>query len=284
MSYRHILVAMDPAQDPKVLLQRVRQIPHPVTPALTLISVLPDLSAEEEWEVKRDWLDRIEAVRTALAMSVHEVRVESGDIGEQLRLAVDEMQADLLILGRHHHAINWMPSLVDRIVPLTQCDVLLLNPRFGPWSNPPRMQVAVSLDAAGFALIQRAQQIAAAWHSVPEVLHCVSPLANARLALDLESGEEPWLADAVAQAEHQLAGWIARLPSPVPRWQVLVGEPSRQLLHAQQQANSDLLLLGDRSMHYHLLQQHALPGLQHHVHADLLILHHHPHENAPAVE
>ena len=271
MSYRHVLLALDPQHDPGLLLPRVQQLLHTSAHTLTLISVLPPLTPAAEWAAKRDWLDQIEGICSSVQVAVHEVRVESGEVAEQLRLAVEELQADVLVLG-HHPRMGGLPPLLGRLLPLTGCDVLVLDPQHDPWRQPPRMQVAVSLDVAGFALLQRALQVAHQWHAVPEVLHCVSPLAQARLAIELEGAADPWLNEAVARAEHQLADWMARLPAPVPRWQVLVGEPGVQLLRAQQHVGSDLLLLGDHSLHAHLLQQHALPVLQQGC-ADLLILH-----------
>lgn len=270
MSYRHILLALDPANDPGALLSRLQQLLHPQTHSLTLISVLPALSPAEEWATKRDWLDRIDTWCRAAKVTVQEVRVECGEVAETLRLAVDELQADLLVLGQHPH-VAWSPPLLHQLLPLTGCDVLVLDPARTPWRQPPRLQLAVSLDDSGFSLLQRALVVAQQWQAVPEVLHCVSPLDHARVALDLEQEQAAWLDEAVARAEHQLAGWMARLPPPIPRWQVLVGEPGTQLVRAQQHVGSDLLMIGDRSARQHWVQQHALPVV-HHGGADVLIL------------
>lgn len=271
MSYRHILLALDPAHDPDRLLSRMQQVLHPQNHSLTLISVLPPLSPAEEWATKREWLDRIDTLCRDARVTVQEVRVECGEVAEQLRLAVDELQADVLVLGQHPH-VAWLPPLLQQLLPLAGCDVLVLDPARDPWQQPPRLQLAVNLDESGFSLLQRALVVAQQWQAVPEVLHCVSPLDHARMALDLECEQAPWLDEAEARAEHQLADWMARLPPPIPRWQVLVGDPGTQLVRAQQHVGSDLLLLGDRGARQHWVQQHALPVVRHGG-ADILILH-----------
>lgn len=225
MRYSQLLVAVNLQHDVRHLLQRSAKLAQRLGATLHILSVLPldeslsDYAGSSALQrLKQESFSFLNELAASLPCDIGHCLIETGDVPDVLREALQRQPCDVLILGRRQadHALwaRLRTSLAETLLPALPVDLLVLDEDKPFWTAPLQFTVAIELQERDHYLLKRASQLARQLDAELSVLHVMDPLQTARISADLELDSDAWMDRLVEQAERQLADWITSLAYP----------------------------------------------------------------------
>ena len=172
-----------------------------------------------------------------------EVSVRSGEPAEQLAALADEVDADLICVGRSRRRRGtgrFGATTPQRLLARTRRSLLLVPS--APPSHHGRILAAISDGLESEHVLRAVEPLAADWWDARvDVLHAIRPAAPSR-----ESDESELHRLAVAWLEHR----TAHLPALKSRMTAIgcTGEAAEAILTHAMRARSDLIVMGRRTV------------------------------------
>jgi nucleotide-binding universal stress UspA family protein len=171
-----------------------------------------------------------------------EVSVRAGEPADQLAVLADEVDADLICVGRSHRRRGtgrFGATTPQRLLARTRRSLLLVPDAPSPRQG--RILAAVSDGTDGEQVLRAADSLAAAWDAHVDVLHALdlsAPVTEAD-APDLHRLTEGWLEQRTAELPE-----LKRRMTPV----AATGDAAESILTHAGRAQSDLIVMGRRTV------------------------------------
>ncbi len=124
-----VLLAYDNSRNANIALEAVKSLLGPMSPVITLISVVEDVGSSTagaddlfttQYEEQKQGTERAAAELAAAGFEAHVLMAE-GDARKMILRAIDERQPDLLVMARHSHKpdpgpFNFITRKIDALV------------------------------------------------------------------------------------------------------------------------------------------------------------------------
>lgn len=121
MSYKHILVALDPSEDSKLLLDKAVMIAKATGAELSF------MSADEVYGI--DHAEKLEALKEVLDYPVRNILVGDVSISERIERSVKEEGVDLVICCHHHDFWHSLFSTAADLMKAVDVDLFVVSVR-----------------------------------------------------------------------------------------------------------------------------------------------------------
>ena len=293
MSYKNLLVAVEPNQEARAIAARAREIAPDAD--ISVLAVLPDVvqAYGTVWsgDASGAMLDFVHGTREEAERQLRDLLRNVGIASERVQVkfgtparvaheVAQEMEADCIVAGCHgQHGIELaFGSTANALIHGLDCDAYLVRLGTGQESQPspsaPRVVIAVdgTEDAhevveAGKALIQNGSQTT--------LITVIKPIAHTYGGLDLTvSGTEGGTFEEEALREG--ATWldtIATHHNLTADKRTVIGSPGHEIRTYAREVNADLIVVGSHGRHgLGRLLGSTANGVLHGVSCDVLVV------------
>lgn len=137
MKYKHILVALELAEDSKVLIDRAAVLAKILNAEVSFIhidgshgEIYPDLVDiqvdEQEPPIKRASLDQLKLLTEYTDQPIKHFLIGTGDLSDKLADTIASYGCDLLICGHHHDFWSRIISYSKHLIHNSPVDILVV--------------------------------------------------------------------------------------------------------------------------------------------------------------
>ena len=141
--YRHLLLAVDLAQDSLEVVERARRLRDQCAARLSLVHVVEyvpmayagDLVLPEDFNLEQELIEvarrRLEGLAEDLDVPVTDRHIVSGSAAREILRIVHDQGVDLLVVGNRgrHGLVNLFGSTADAVLHQAGCDLLAVRIR-----------------------------------------------------------------------------------------------------------------------------------------------------------
>lgn len=293
MSYKNVLVAVEPNQEARAIAARASEIAPEAD--ISVLAVLPDVvqAYGTVWsgDASGAMLDFVQGTRREAERQLRDLLRNVGITGERVQVkfgtparvaheVAQEMKADCIVAGCHgQHGIELaFGSTANALIHGLDCDAYLVRLGTGQESQPrpaaPRVVIAVdgTEDAhevveAGKALLQNGSQTT--------LITVIKPIAHTYGGLDLTvTGTEGGTFEEEALREG--ATWLNTIAThhqlPANK-RTVIGSPGHEIRTYAKEVNADLIVVGSHGRHgLGRLLGSTANGVLHGVSCDVLVV------------
>ncbi|MBR9788844.1 MAG: universal stress protein [Vibrionaceae bacterium] len=121
MSYKHILVALDPCEDSKLVLDKAVMIAKATGAELSF------MSADEVYGL--DHVEKLEAQKVVADYPIKSILVGDNSISERIEKAVKEEGVDLVVCCHHHDFWHALFSTAADLMKAVDVDLFVVSVR-----------------------------------------------------------------------------------------------------------------------------------------------------------
>ncbi|PSW19364.1 universal stress global response regulator UspA [Photobacterium sanctipauli] len=137
MAYKHILVAIDLSEDSAILVGKAAQLAKAVDAKLSLIHIdvnyaelytgLIDINlSDAQHRMADDAQQQLQALAEKANYPVSHTLVGSGDLGEEICHAIDDLDIELVVCGHHQDFWSKILSSAKQLINRTPVDMLMV--------------------------------------------------------------------------------------------------------------------------------------------------------------
>jgi len=140
MSYKHILVALDPSENTKLLIEKAVMIAKAADAELSFIDVdesyrvdhhniigLTPARAKMDKEETMDELEKLEALKEIAAYPIKNILVGHDSFIEEIEKAIKEEGVDLVVCCHHHNFWHSMFSSAAELMKTVDVDLFVVS-------------------------------------------------------------------------------------------------------------------------------------------------------------
>ncbi|MDA0107123.1 universal stress protein [Vibrio sp. La 4.2.2] len=141
MKYRNILLAIDFEHSDAELIKNATDLAFSLGATISLVYVHPNVEYNPyslaywgdiyrefvvELEQKHDTKE-LEFIVSAYPISKENIYIKNGDVSREMHAVIEIVDADLIILGKHHSVVNMEGTLERSMRSVAGLDVLLVS-------------------------------------------------------------------------------------------------------------------------------------------------------------